>query len=160
MKPSDLSTAFISLLFLFVFVTVSSDGEGIREGDRWKHIFWDNEGSEWYYDALSATRSGNVITIWMKGIPAKGSQAFLRLQRSLMQAGRSGAATLKDAYNVEQYELECRQKTFKRLSTAIYDSNGNMLIIKSDDPRRLSWQSPESLFERLLFDVCWQIKQK
>lgn len=143
---------------LFLLLAGSLPVHAKQSADRWRYFFTDTEGARWFYDSLSATRTGKMVKVLMKSVPRKGTPAFERNRRQLIELGKPLVAMTADNYNIAWMELDCGRRMYKRLGNSLFDAAGNMYYTKTEDERLVQWETPQSLDTIPLLDVCGDVK--
>jgi Surface-adhesin protein E len=125
------------------------------EGADWK-LCTENPFLKAYYDTGSVTRpSGDLVRIWVKYLSKgkKGTDFWIHL-RKLDKLPTEGYKHF--SYHVALYEIDCREKTYQRISGIDFDQEKRMLNYFPPS----NWEPifPESMLEAFYKTTC--LKEK
>jgi hypothetical protein len=116
---------------------------GITEawGEDWK-LYGENESGVFYYDAGSITRpTKDIVRVWAKMVHSK---------ESIKQAGK-GLENL--VYSKRLWEINCIDKTIRRISKVAY-SKDDKILISDNKEEKFQNIKPKSLEQDLYEKVC------
>jgi hypothetical protein len=137
-------------LSLAILLIVSLILAGYREAGAVDYrLFAENDEGLFYYDIETITRSSkDTVQVWVREVfSGQGKRVMSRILGE-------GHADLD--HSILQEELNCRDKTFRYLSRAIYTKHGAMLSSSKSQIGKFEAIQPNSVDEVLYNTVCGQ----
>jgi antitoxin component YwqK of YwqJK toxin-antitoxin module len=130
---------------------------GMPIDERWELIELSSEGLYWYIDTKTISHlPGDIVRVWMMGIPKEGSKPFLETQRFLKEMGKDYNAY---GYREDLLEINCSESMFRILET-IYRSKDGDVLYSGSNPSKWNFIPPSTPAEAIQKAVCKKKKSK
>jgi len=137
------------VIFLLISLIVGGyQGAGAIDYRR----YGENDEGIFFYDIESITHpSEETVGVWVR-------EVFSGTGRRAVSRALGGGDDDLDQ-SVSQEELNCKDKTFRRLSLALYNKDGNVMSSSKTLAERFKPIEPNSINEVLYDAVCGQKKE-
>ena len=144
-----LSAVVWAMVFAGTFFVAGSDGFAGGDAERWTSLREDvliNQKNITY-------PSANIVRLWVRVAPGKGSDLYWETQKTLMDKGKKYQA---GAYEYTGFlaEIDCSRKAHRELMTLHYDNNKNIIDWANHSAPRWNETAQESGFALVQMAVC------
>jgi hypothetical protein len=147
-KRGFFSKLYFVLLACLLLLPCSTDVQGAD----WLRYGKGKSGKEFFYDAQNINYlSRNSLQVSVKMTPGDEESRLREISE-----WRKGYAAFPDnfSYSTFLYEINCRDRTFKVLQGATYNTNNEIVIATTIEHPLLEFIPPESMMEGLSNRVC------
>ena len=147
-KRRFFSKLYLGLLTFLLILPCSMDVNGAD----WMRYGKGASGKEFFYDIQSINYlPHNSVQVSVKMIPGDEESRLREITE-----WRKGYAAFPDnlSYSTFLYEINCKDRTFKVLQGATYNTNNEIIIATTIEHPLVEYISPESMMEGLYNRVC------